>query len=127
MVSDLSIFGLSNIPSSVLSSPNTFRRSSQMSTISQPAHGTYELWVHPVPPETTKETFNVEVLEATLGRYTPHAGITMVDTDEQMQVCVAYHDEEQAKQAAEKLKTVYYMGTKLQAYVKKGIGGGIRI
>lgn len=127
MVSDLRIFGLSNIPSSVLSSPTTFRRSSQMSTISQPAHGTYELWVHPVPPGTTKETFNVEVLEATLGRYTPHAGITIVDTDEQMQVCVAYHDEEQAKQAAEKLKTVYYMGTKLQACVKKGIGGGVRI
>ena len=98
-----------------------------MSTISQPAHGTYELWVYPVPPGTTKETFNVEVLEATLGRYTPHAGITIVDTDEQMQVYVAYHDEEQAKQAAEKLETVYYKGTKLQACVRERTEGGVRI
>ena len=98
-----------------------------MSTISQPAYGTYELWVHPVPPGTTKETFNAEVLEATLGRYTSHAGITIVETYEQMQVYVTYHDEEQAKQAAEKLENVCYKGKKLHAYVKEGIEGGVRI
>ena len=127
MAGGLSIFGPSSVPSSVLSSPTTFRRSSQVSTISQPAYGTYELWVHPVPPGTTKETFNAEVLETTLGRYTSHAGITIVETYEEMQVYVTYHDEEQAKQAAEKLKNVCYKGKKLHAYVKEGIEGGVRI
>ena len=127
MVGDLSSFDPFSVPSSVLSSPTTFRRFSQVSTISQPGHGTYELWIHPVPPGTTKEIFNAEVLEATLGRYTPHAGISIVDTDEQMQVYVTYHDEEQAKQVAEKLEKMYYKGKKLRAHVKEGIQGGIRI
>ena len=127
MVGDLSSFDPFSVPSSVLSSPTTFRRFSQVSTIFQPGHGTYELWIHPVPPGTTKEIFNAEVLEATLGRYTPHAGISIVDTDEQMQVYVTYHDEEQAKQVAEKLEKMYYKGKKLRAHVKEGIQGGIRI
>ncbi len=71
---------------------------------------------------TSKETFNAEVLEATLGRYTSHAGITMVDTDEHMQVYVAYHEEKQAKQAAEKLEKVCYKGEKLRVHLKDGIG-----
>ena len=104
-----------------------FRHSSQLSSVSQHAQGTYELWIHPIQPGTTKETFNAEVLEATLGRYTPHAGIRIMDTDEQMQVYVTYHDEEQAKQAAEKLEKVYYKGRKLQACVKERIEGGVRI
>ena len=121
MVGGLSIFGLSSVPSSALSSPTTFRRSSQASTIYQPAHGTYELWIYPIPTGTSEETFNTEVLEATLGRYTSHAGITMVDTDEQMQVYVMYHEEDQAKQAATKLEEVYYKGKKLQAHLKEGV------
>lgn len=80
-----------------------------------------------MPPKTTKETFNAEVLEANLGRYTSHAGISIVDTYEQMQVYVTYYDEEQAKQAAEKLENVFYKGKRLQAYVKEGIEGGVRI
>ena len=127
MVGGPSIFGPSSVPSSVLSSPTTFRHSSQVSTVSQPARGTYELWVHPVPPKTTKETFNAEVLEANLGRYTSHAGITILDTYEKMQVCVTYHDEEQAKQAAKKLGKVYYKGKRLRAHVKDRVEGGFRI
>ena len=127
MVGGLSISGLSSVPSSALSSPATFRRSSRASTISQPAHGTYELWVYPIPTGTSEETFNAEVLEATLGRYTSHAGITMVETDEQMQVCVTYHEEEQAKQAAKKLGRVCYKGKKLRAHLKEGIKSGLTI
>ena len=121
VVGGLSISGLSSVPPSVLSSPITFRRSSQASTISQPAHGTYELWIYPIPTGISEETFNTEVLEATLGRYTSHAGITMVDTDEQMQVYVTYHEEDHAKQAAKKLEKVYYKGKKLRAHLKEGI------
>ena len=127
MVGGLSISGLSSVPSSALSSPTTFRRSSQASTISQPAHGTYELWVYPIPTGTSEETFNAEVLEATLGRYTSHAGITMMDTDEQMQVYVTYYEEDQAKQAANKLGKVCYKGKKLRAHLKEGIEGRVRI
>ena len=127
MVGGLSISGLSSVPSSALSSPATFRRSSRAGTISQPAHGTYELWVYPIPTGTSEETFNAEVLEATLGRYTSHNGITMVDTDEQMQVCVTYHEEEQAKQAAKKLGRVCYKGKKLRAHLKQGIESGLTI
>ena len=127
MVGGLSISGLSSVPSSALSSPATFRRSSRASTISQPAHGTYELWVYPIPTGTSEETFNAEVLEATLGRYTSHNGITMVDTDEQMQVCVIYHEEEQAKQAAGKLGRVCYKGKKLRAHLKQVIDSGFTI
>ena len=104
-----------------------FRHSSQLSSVSQPVQGICEVLVHPIPPGTTKETFNAEVLEATLGRYTPHAGIKLMHTDEQMQVYVTYHDEEQAKQAAEKLDKVYYKGRKLQAFVKEGNEGVVRI
>ena len=104
-----------------------FRHSSQLSRVSLHAQGTHELRIHPIPPGTTKETFNAEVLEATLGRYTPHAGIRIMETDEQMQVYVTYHDEEQAKQAAEKLEKVYYKGRKLQASLKEGTEGGVRI
>ena len=43
----------------------------------------------------------------------------MVDTDEQMQVCVTYHEEEQAKQAARKLVRVCYKGKKLRAHLKQ--------
>ena len=103
-----------------------FRHSSHLGGISQHAQGTHELRVHPIPPGTTKETFNAEVLEATLGRYTPHAGIRIMDTDEQMQVYVTYNDEEQAKQAAEKLEKVYYKGRKLQACLKEGIEKELR-
>ena len=119
MVGGLSISGLSSVPSSALSSPTTFRRSSQASNMSQPAHGTYELWVYPIPTGTNEEAFNAEVLEATLGRYTSHAGIAMVDTDEQMQVCVTYHEQEQAKRAAKKLGKVFYKGKKLRAHLKE--------
>lgn len=87
--------------------------------MSQPAHGTYELWVYPIPTGTNEEAFNAEVLEATLGRYTSHAGIAMVDTDEQMQVCVTYHEQEQAKRAAKKLGKVFYKGKKLRAHLKE--------
>ncbi len=45
----------------------------------------------------------------------------MVDTDEQMQVYVTYHEEDQAKQAAKKLEKVCYKGKKLRAQVKEGI------
>lgn len=124
MVGGLSMSGLSSVLSSALSSPTTFRCSSQASTISQPVHGTYELWVYPIPTGTSEETFNAEVLEATLGRYTSHAGITMVNTDEQMQVYVTYHEEEQAKQAAKKLGKVCYKGIKLRAHLKEGMEDG---
>ena len=51
----------------------------------------------------------------------------MVDTDEQMQVYVTYHEEEQAKQATERLEKVCYKGAKLRAHLSYGIEGGIRI
>ena len=45
----------------------------------------------------------------------------MVDTDEQMQVYVTYHEEDHAMQAAKKLEKVCYKGKKLRAHLKDGI------
>ena len=50
-----------------------------------------------------------------------------MDTHEQMQVYVTYHEEKQAKQAAKKLENVCYRGKRLRTYLKAGVEEGVRI